>query len=302
MCPDIFPTHPILFKEIMSFINAKEISCFGMRRSGNHAVLNWIRKQIPGTFVHLNNAKIYGNHDPYISFSEIVVSDLNPFVFESGPRKVKRFAKYLIRRGKVQYTYGRPDFGRLKIEALRQHPKSLLIHSYEHYSLKMVLGEWFDTEMEQYLGRSQSKSNIVLLRDPYNLFASLIKKKENFSNPKSIIGKWNEHAREYLGHTSYLANRVSISYNSWFKDQDYRRELANRLGIEFTDAGLDSVPIFGRGSSFDGQKYSGQARKMGVLSRYKQFLDHPVMKEVMADEELRELSYEAFGDILSSTE
>ena len=255
----------------MTFTNKLELACFGMRRSGNHALLNWIKRQVKGEFVHINNAKIDGSHDPYVSFSEFVVSGMNPLVFEKSQRKFKRFAKYLLYRGNVEYIYGRHDLDKLNIEELRCYPKSLLIHSYEHYSLKRVLGDWFDTELEEYLGKSQSRFNVVLLRDPYNLFASLIKKGERFSRPQSIINKWNEHAREYLGYTNYLSHRVGVSYNSWFKDVEYREEIAQHLGLDFTDAGLNSVPLFGRGSSFDGQKYNFY-RKMKRTRRRKVLL------------------------------
>ncbi|NEQ73290.1 MAG: hypothetical protein F6K23_09540 [Okeania sp. SIO2C9] len=52
----------------MYFTNAIDISCFGLRRSGNYAVINWIIRQNNGSFVHLNDVKLYSNKDPYQSF------------------------------------------------------------------------------------------------------------------------------------------------------------------------------------------------------------------------------------------
>ncbi len=287
----------------MDFTNSLEITFFGMRRSGNHAVINWIRSQTQGTFIHLNNVNLYSGCDPYQHFTQAVISEVNPLVAERGLRSFKRFSKYLLRCGKVEYLYGVDERHSelIKRESWRALKKILLVRSYEHYSLQDAIHDWFEAEREQNVGRSQHQFDIVLVRDPYNLFASLIKTSNNISelsNSQLVIDKWKEHAKEYLGYTNHLKHQVGISYNAWFQDQEYRRELADRLKLTFTDDGMDSVPMFGKGSSFDGQRFDGNARKMGVLSRYKHFLDHPVMEQVLADQEIRELSYTIFGDIL----
>ncbi|WP_287308824.1 MULTISPECIES: hypothetical protein [unclassified Okeania] len=42
----------------------------------------------------------------------------------------------------------------------------------------------------------------------------------------------------------------------------------------------------GKGSSFDKFNYDGKATQMNVLSRYKAFLDHPVILKILANKEL----------------
>lgn len=281
----------------MKFINTREISCFGLRRSGNHAILNWIRRQNNGCFVHLNDVKLYTHKDPYKSFSKATITGINPLLYQRENIKFKRFLKYLLDPN-VEYLFG-GDTSKLEIEKLREYRlKSLLIHSYEHYCLSQVLGTWFEKKREEFLGKSQYKFDILILRDPYNTFASLIKSGEKFNNLDFIIDKWLEHAREYLGLSNYLHNRVSISYNQWFQNKAYRQKIAENLGLIFTDAGINTVSVVGKGSSFDRVNYDGKASQMTVLSRYQDFLDHPVMLKVLANQELNELSQEIFGSIV----
>ena len=184
----------------MDFTNRIELSCFGMRRSGNHAFVNWVRSQTTGKFLHINNAKIYTSEDPYDRFAECTTFAINPLVTERGLRGFKRFIKYALHRGQVEYIYA--GYGaegqNIDREALRQQQKSLLVHSYEHYLLEDVLEDWLKTDREKFLGTSQYTFDVVLLRDPFNLFASLIKRNEDFSKPYSAINKWKCHAREYL--------------------------------------------------------------------------------------------------------
>ena len=281
----------------MNITNIREMSCFGLRRSGNHGIINWIIRQNNDAYVHLNNVKLYSNRDPYQSFAEINLGRINPLVYHKGILKARRFTKYLINR-QVEYRYGgdRPELDR---ERLRRYSvKPLLIHSYEHYDLGHVIGDSFEAKRTEYLGKSQERFDVIILRDPYNTFASLIRKGETLANPQSIINKWIEHAKEYLGVSKHFKHPVGINYNFWFTDQSYRQELAKKLGLPFTDAGIDTVPFVGEGSSFDKGAYDGQASQMPVLSRYKSYLEHPVMLKVLAHAELNELANEIFGPIL----
>lgn len=280
----------------MKYVNLKEISCFGLRRSGNHALINWIIKQNSGCFVHLNNIKIYTSQDPYQGFTEATIGGINPLVYHKDNAKLRRFVRYLLQPS-VEYRYG-GDRLELDREKLRKKFKTLLIHSYEHYTLHKALGTWFEKNRTQFVGKSQDRFDILLLRDPYNTFASLIKRGEKLNNPDEIIQKWIDHAREYLGLSNYLQNRISVNYNCWFTDRSYRQKIANSLGLTFTDSGINMVSSVGQGSSFDRTSYDGKASKMPVLVRYQNYLDHPVMSKVLANQELRELSESIFGLIV----
>lgn len=60
---------------------------------------------------------------------------------------------------------------------------------------------------------------------------------------------------DHLDWYSPVGSIVFVKYNQWVKDPKYRQDLAERLGLHFTDAALDQLSIFGNGSSFDGMKY-----------------------------------------------
>jgi hypothetical protein len=286
----------------MNCSNKKEISCFGLRRSGNHAIIHWLIRQNNDQFVFLNDVKLYDSYDPYESFSKVTIGGISPLVYHRGFIKYKRYMKYILNR-KVEYLYGqeRSDLDRENLRNWKSKP--MLVHSYEHYSLSQVLPR-FEDKRNHYLGKSESRFDLVIVRDPYNTFASLIKRGEfdpkswRYVSPKVIVERWIEHAREFLGFTRYLKHQIGVSYNHWFYDKDYRIKLAEKLELPFTDEGIATVPKFGKGSSFDGDKYDGQAARMDTLSRYKDFLDHPIMQEVLAHHELNELSREIFGEVV----
>jgi hypothetical protein len=126
--------------------------------------------------------------------------------------------------------------------------------------------------------------------------------------PGRAVDLWKVHAREALGATSALApGRLVILYNRWFSDQTYRQELATELGLEFTDRGIDSVPgialpktefaRFGCGSSFDNQRFHGQAQSMDVNVRWKRYRHDRFYRSLFNDIELRDLSEQLFGRI-----
>ena len=138
--------------------------------------------------------------------------------------------------------------------------------------------------------------NIIVLRDPLNLFASRLKihhdrDKRMYMN-ESIVSLWKSYAREFLGETSHLSRKVAISFNEWFSNAEYRRDLEVSFNFSHTDEGLDELGI--RVSSFDGGKYAGKAHQMKVLDRWHHFNDNAEYKALFDDEELIELSKKIF--------
>jgi hypothetical protein len=116
-----------------------------------------------------------------------------------------------------------------------------------------------------------------------------------------IIRRWKEYAREYLGETDYLGNKLLINYNSWFSNKEYRINLAAKLGLDFDDRGIHEVAKWGpsirRAESFDGLSFDGQATEMKVLERWKTYQDDPFYQGLFSDKELITLSERIFGAI-----
>lgn len=77
----------------------------------------------------------------------------------------------------------------------------------------------------------------------------------------------------------------------------YREKLAAGLGLMASDAGLDHVPNFGGGSSFDGRHFDGDPAKMKVLSRWQALPPehHGWFLDVINDPEADVLNHKLFG-------
>ena len=252
-------------------INQKEIRVVGMRRTGNHALIQWIAQQQPGEFCHLNN----------------VAAGKNPY-----RHKADNLRRYHPEHLKMSAVYRQQANGALI-------KRDCLLYSYEDWSLAQITHPRFERSRELYLGKSAQRYDVLILRDPFNLFASRLK--QNFVATKakdSMTQMWLAYAREFVGQSSHLSpNRVCVSYNAWVSSQDYRRQLANQLSLPFSDAGRAQVSAIGGGSSFDGTSFSGQASTMDVNNRWRAFAEEPTFRQLFQNEALWQYSQQIFGDL-----
>ena len=255
-------------------INQKEIRVAGLKRTGNHAIIFWIAEQEKplGKYCSLNNVKV--NENPY----RYKYQNLS-YYFPQHQWSINNYKKQ-----------ARGDF----------ISRDCLVYSYEDYSLAQIFSDKFEKKHDLYLGKSLKRYDVIILRDPFNLFASRLK--SNFLAVKdsklNLTELWLQYAKEFVGETNYLKhNKISINYNLWVKNIDYRRETANKLNIKFTDAGIKKVSSLGGGSSFEKISLDGQADKMDVENRWKYYLDDPYYKKLINNEEILEYSAKIFGKI-----
>ncbi len=255
-------------------INQKEICIVGMRRSGNHAVLNWIRAQQLGEVCLLNN----------------VAAGTNPYRYKSD--NLLRYHPEHHHQAEIYRQQANGDLTK----------RDCLIYSYEDWSLEQITAPRFERDRELYLGKSAKQFDLLVLRDPFNLFASRLK--QNFVATKSkklpMVEMWLEHAKEFVNESRYLKRRrICVNYNRWFADVDYRRELAAQLEIPFSDAGIEIISAFGGGSSFDGtgDEVEGQARALDVTNRWRKFTDDPAFQQMFESEAVWHYSTQIFGEL-----
>ncbi|MEQ8465416.1 hypothetical protein [Coleofasciculus sp. E1-EBD-02] len=244
-------------------VNQKEIRVVGLKRSGNHAIINWIRKQHHGEVWHLN--KIPVKRNPY------------RFLYEHYPKET------LKQEAKGNFT-----------------KKDCLIYSYEDHALEQITDKEFDKKSELYLGESAIKYDVIILRDPFNMLASRFKKgyMKVKCPDRTLVELWISYAQELLEETQLLKNnKIVINYNQWFIDVDYRQQLAKQLNIKFSDAGFNDVKGQGGGSSFDGIAFRGKAAEMDILNRWKVFADQPQYQKLIDNTVLRDYSERIFGHI-----
>lgn len=256
---------------LSEIINQKEIRIVGLKRTGNHAITNWIKKQQTGSVRYLNNVPCDKN--PYRHFYERHLS------YNNHPQTIRQFK--------------RESQGKLR-------KYDCLIYSYEDYSLEEVTNPEFAEKHDRYLGKSGERYDVLILRDPFNLLASRLKNDylEVKSPHKTVIDLWIAYAKEYLGETQYLNNnKVCVDYNRWTIDREYRASIAAALKLEFSDAGINEVKGQGGGSSFEGQAFDGQASKMDVHNRWKHYAEDPLYRQLLDNRELLEYSERIFGHI-----
>lgn len=295
--------------------NHLELRILGLQRSGNHAVIQWILEQHRGKRAcFLNNVR-HGNHDPYAT-------------------------------ARQSYCYGF-GVGQNAI-AVRSTAKHVLIYSYEDDRRQMQEGrsfltsaydDEFESNRESYVGSSQHRMDVVILRDPFNFFASRLKVLDSLPGIITDLAvtknDWKMLATHVLApDPSPAGEMLSVSYNEWFSNRRYRRELSKRLLGRFSDASLASVSGFGGGSSFDSKAYSRLtwrgilrkwkkvldpqayrhvkrqwsrlvapgAQKMKVLERWKELRDDRTYQEIFADPQVSALSQRLFGDLPGTRE
>lgn len=111
-----------------------------------------------------------------------------------------------------------------------------------------------DLKYKEIMSKLPPRRDILLLRDPYNLFASrlqLIRTRDDAELDmicQNAFNLWKEHALAFCQYEPYLI----VNFNLWYKDQEDRKRISETLGFEFTDEGFGSKAgwRFSGGSSF----------------------------------------------------
>jgi len=244
-----------------------EMSVSALMRSGHHAIIQWIQGHFDEPLLILND----------------VPPGTNPFVASRGNP-----ATYADRCGNIQSRKG-------------------VIYNYEDRDLNLIFSAEFLKLKHLYLGRSKHNYNLIVIRDPRNCFASRLEWLDKLESPtiphprnvegrKMLAERWKQYAKEYLGITQIIPNKIPVSYDQWFLDEDYRRQISAKLGLEFNDRHKDKLATQGK-SSFDEFKFLKNAGEMKVLDRWQKFKDDPLYVELMADKELVGLAESIFGKI-----
>lgn len=245
----------------------KFITVNGLSRSGNHAIIRWMVGQYEDSgyevFFH-NNA-------------------------------IKNFMEYLNLRGGGG-MYGLPGPNPKFIDILMhitRNDKKVFIISFEDLVIDERLGQI--TEFADH--------NVVILRDPYNLFASRIQgllpprgKKGAAKVPalKEVeVKKYISQYQEFAGESSHLKNKVCINYNYWVTDENYRKTISESLGAKFTDARYRqrACSSFAPNSPIE----LPSEKPEDFLTRYKACWDDPLFNRIKESDELAAISKKVFG-------
>ena len=238
---------------------------FGMKRSGHHAVINWMCEQGKPSF-HVNN----------IGFDFDYLHD--PVTRKHSDIKSILYAK--------RYTADSDDPEKVTYRRALRMGCNLAVYSAED--------KWFglcSAIMREKIDCS-NLTYVIVVRDPYNFIASRLKNKRRTIRRRwpAQMEIWKEHVRACLNKDD--KDFVDINFNKWFVDKSYRKRIAGILNIPFTDKGLNDVRI--GASSFDGSRFEGNAQKMGVLKRWRRYKNRRSYWDLIDDETV-ELSEQYFG-------
>lgn len=294
--------------------NFLELRVAGLQRSGNHAIINWILEQHSGSPRCFLNNVAHDGSDPYHSCEHLLVRDISADVHLDQLQSIeKRLLVYSLEddRRKMQGTVG---------------------------FVESAFSEEAAVKRRQHTGESQHRIDVLIVRDPFNFFASRLRRLLDLSGTKDIqkiANDWKQTIKTAMQWSAHRSpNRLVISFNRWFSDEPYRRELAGSLFGIFNDRSMGIVEDFGGGSSFDGQAYGRltprmllrkwrsllhldkwrnirhyaqrflgpDARQMKVLDRWKRMQEDERFCQVFRDPEMAQLSEEFFGELSGTQE
>lgn len=245
---------------LLSFMNIKRlIRIFSMRRGGQHVFIDWLMEQLPGKVIFLNDVS------PEESLSERLthITDFDRFSCNGA------------------VTYATPDSA------------ETLIVNYEDWRLDEAFFSGVDVNMPV----ADVKINILLLRDPLNLFSSryFFWARMPFNAERwqwNDTALWLNHASRFIEVSKTVhSGQMAVNFNQWVSDEKFRQALAKKLDVEFRDQAL--LRISHVGSQFDDEYSSEYASRLE--KRWLYSADIPEYQELFTDD-LMSLSGKIFGN------
>lgn len=229
-----------------------------MKRSGNHAVIEWLLPQAGCAFV--NNA---------IPLGPILRG--RPF-----PAQVE-FDAWLAAQEIEAGTHSQRGL----LVSLEDHELRVSPFTCEGLDLRRIL-----------LVRQPENLFSSRLRKAWRVDMPAYARCYEDEVMQRAIAVWKQHARCYLGETAAFPGRIAILFDAWVSDPCYRAAVSSALGIGFDDSGFGRVADVGGGSSFDGTTYHGRGHEMKVLDRVSQLepRERRVLDRIFAEPESRRLS------------
>jgi len=265
---------------------------WGLRRSGNHAVINWIEGMATGGLVNFNDLSLYQN--PW----RLALRHVRR---KPEHRRMEQLRRYAL------YRSMDPDIARDEAQG-RHRSQDLVIFSFEDYFPRHAWGRYFRLMRDARYGSAQQRKVILILRDPFNLLASRRAHHRVHAGLRRSGRTWLDCWKEYA---RYCADppedTVPVIFDRWVIDQSYRRAVAEQLGLNYNERNLHALSTVGGGSSFDGTRADKATDHSRVLGRWRELADSGPMRALRTDPEVRRYTSELFFSVpglpdLGSTE
>lgn len=254
-----------------------------LKRSGQHAVINWLCYQL-NSVIHLNECVFIRK-----GLSMMPVSLPGRFITYNDERKMDTGYTGSNNDQKLLGSFFSKLHDLQEVESYQN-----ILYSFENVSLNYA-------NLYKFIHKYQPKV-ILIIRDPYNCFASLFSH-HGGKNTLQELRKNKEqlimYLEESLGIKNYLQYPViPIDFGKWLKSTEYRYKILQKLAINYNKEGeqaLYEVPSFGGGSSFEGTQIQGKELHSKVSERWKRYAKNLEYKELLNDHYLEELTYNFFN-------
>ena len=259
--------------------DVKKIMVAAMHMTGHHAVAIWLLHQLPG-------------------ISEFSIKTITQwFFYIQNHNGASYLANNPLKTGKDEHP-DKVEFSNF-LKSYHQTNSSLtnlVIGTHEQASIRDTV--WACGTSDIF---AVNNNIVVILRDFKNWVASCVRMAHRDSQVLKEEILSDETIKLYMDHCRYyheLNGDHYILFNKWVGDKEYRREVAENLGLEFTDAALSQLSPFGGGSSFSGMTYLKSANSMRVNDRYRRMAgDADYERIIKENKRALEMSNEIFGSV-----
>tara|TARA_Y100001938_G_scaffold139619_1_gene206716 strand:+ start:898 stop:1788 length:891 start_codon:yes stop_codon:yes gene_type:complete len=278
---------------------------FATKRSGHHAIINWIAMNMPQSCIHFNDININILCEPD---SSPVINYNRKSLFSWSPPQTKMLggSPAVTNKGlMIAVIYDQQYNTSIKMNGT-QNQISQFIKKYRsspggiNKFLTSINQEIINFENISYTSHRDNISQslyfknkhvriIGILRDYYNTLASYLKSNQSSPTDKTILELtamtqvWLSLANEYIKNP-----KNTILFNLWQSDQDYRFTVCKHLGLNNNDHGYDKISSFGGGSSF-GKKPNN------LHHRYREMIDEPLFRKFAYNSQIIELNKNIFN-------
>ena len=240
-----------------------EYRFWSMRRSGHHAIINWVKNNIQGRVFFTNNVADRGSEFRKLKKNPLVVKDCDFYLYNIEERHIDSM---LVDIPKYRHLYGYMNGPIVDVIVLRD-PKNFFASR---------------------LASATNKPSTV---------------KEFGAATKKAVNLYKHYMREFLRQSNYLHMPICVNFNKWFEDQNYRMHLSDKFNMPYGEKGMQTVGVpkckgnkTGGISSFDNMKFNGKATTMDVLNRWVAFKSDSRFKKVLRDQEMMSLAESIFGE------
>ncbi len=244
--------HPLAAR--LGFAPGPVLRICGMRRSGNHAITDWLQRNSPtGGSVFFNNCQ--PGKGPLAHFRGLEVN---------GERVASK-----------------PAFRNLPDSLAAAGEGAMVLISYED-ALPSLLGQPLSGPFDESLFTGE----VVIYRGFLNWSASLLKKLQGNPaySPSRRVSILLRACDIYTGMLELVLHQddlgvTAICYDDWYSSEPYRANTLSRLGLPLRDNSLGPVQPYGGGSSF--QKEAASSEALETDRRWQLMADDPEYQAVL---------------------